>query len=146
MKGNTSWKAGSAEKYEAGGGIELLNNKIDISATNTSAGITFSFKVKNNDLGTDSYLTNQIGYTFDKNHKLEFKTRKNKKTNLKEFYNLIYEYKNDCLVAAIEYNKDYYSDRDLKPNEELFFSLTIVPFSKISSPNTKQWKNWNHLN
>ena len=99
---------------------------------------SFEFLEENNELGNDSYLTNQIGYTFDKNHKLEFKTRKNKKTNLKEFYNLIYEYKNDCLVAAIEYNKDYYSDRDIKPNEELFFSLTIVPFATISSPNTKQ--------
>ena len=73
-----------------------------------------------------------------RNHKLEFKTRENRKTNLKEFYNLIYEYKNDCLIAAIEYNKDYYSDRDVKPNEELFFSLTIVPFITFSSPNTKQ--------
>ena len=69
---------------------------------------------------------------------MEFKTRKNKKTDLKEFYNLIYEYKNDCLIAAIEYNKDYYSDRDIKPAEELFFSLTIVPFATISSPNTKK--------
>jgi len=41
-------------------------------------------------------------------------------------------------VAAVEYNKDYYSDRDVKPTEELFFSLTIVPFSTFSSPNTKQ--------
>ena len=29
--------------------------------------------------------------------------------------------KNDCLVASLEYNKDYYTDRDLKPNEELIF-------------------------
>ena len=99
---------------------------------------SFEFLEENNELGSESYLTNEIGYTFDKNHKLEFKTRKNKKTNLKEFYNLIYEYKNDCLVAGVEYNKDYYSDRDIKPNEELFFSITIVPFSTFASPNTKQ--------
>ena len=90
-------------------------------------------------MGSESYLSNSIGYTFDKNNKLKFETRKNKKTNLTEFYNLIYEYKNDCLVAAVEYNKDYYSDGDMEPSEELFFSLTIVPFSKISSPNNKQW-------
>jgi LPS-assembly protein len=53
---------------------------------------------------------------------------------MKEFYNLIYQYENDCLVAAIEYNKDYYSDRDLKPTEELFLSITIVPFASIGSP------------
>ena len=58
VKGNTSGKAGSAEKYEAGGGIELLGNKIDITDTNTNAGITFSFKVKNNDLGTGNMKMN----------------------------------------------------------------------------------------
>jgi len=99
---------------------------------------SFEFLEEKNELGSESYLSNSIGYDFNKNNKLKFKTRKNKKTDLTEFYNLIYEYKNDCLVAAIEYNKDYYSDRDIEPTEELFFSLTIVPFSKISSPNTKQ--------
>jgi len=58
VKGNNSGKAGSAEKYEAGGGIELLNNKIDITDTNSNAGITFSFKVKNNDLGTGTMKMN----------------------------------------------------------------------------------------
>ena len=53
---------------------------------------------------------------------------------MKEINNLIYQYENDCLVAAIEYNKDYYSDRDLKPTEELFLSITIVPFASIGSP------------
>ena len=99
---------------------------------------SFEFLEENNELGSESYLTNNIGYDFNESNKLKFKTRKNKKTNLTEFYNLIYEYKNDCLVAAVEYNKDYYSDRDVKPTEELFFSITIVPFSTISSPNTKQ--------
>ena len=123
-----------------------LDNSLDTSNYNfVKSTITinnfvtsFEFLEENNELGSESYLTNKIGYNLDKNNKLEFKTRKNKKTNLTEFYNLIYEYKNDCLVAAVEYNKDYYSDRDIEPTEELFFSVTIVPFSKISSPNTKQ--------
>ena len=131
-----------------------LDNSLDTSNYNfVKSTITinnfvtsFEFLEENNELGSDSYLANKIGYNFDKGNKLEFKTRKNKKTNLTEFYNLIYEYKNDCLVAAVEYNKNYYTDRDIEPTEELFFSLTIVPFSKISSPNTKQWKSWSHLN
>ena len=49
----------------------------------------------------------------------------------------MYEYKNDCLAASIEYNKDYYSDRDIKPEENLFFKLTIIPFGQTSSPNLK---------
>ena len=39
---------------------------------------------------------------------LLFETRQNRKINLTEYYNLIYEYKNDCLVAGITYKKTYY--------------------------------------
>ena len=52
-----------------------------------------------------------------------------------EFYNLVYQYENDCLKAALEYNKQFYNDDDIKPEEELFFSITIIPFSKMNSKN-----------
>ena len=45
----------------------------------------------------------------------------------------MYQYKNDCLAASIEYNKDFYSDRELKPDESISFKLTI-PFAEVSSP------------
>jgi LPS-assembly protein len=48
-----------------------------------------------------------------------------------EYYNLIYEYKNDCLIAGITYNKTYYSDRDLKPVEDLMFKLTLIPITSV---------------
>ena len=76
-------------------------------------------------------------FNIDADKNLIFETRKNKKTKLTEFYNLVYQYTNDCLIAAIEYNKDYYSDRDLKPEENIFFKLTIIPFGQTSSPNLK---------
>ena len=95
---------------------------------------SFEFLEENNEIGSDSYLSNETSYSFNTSNKLLFRQRTNRKTNLKEFYNLVYQYENDCLVASIEYNKDYYSDRDLKPTEELFFSLTIVPFANIGSP------------
>ena len=41
-----------------------------------------------------------------------------------DYYNLIYEYENDCLTAAIEYNKNYYSDGTLKPDENILFSIS----------------------
>ena len=40
----------------------------------------------------------------------------------------MYQYKNDCLTASLEYNKEYYNDRDLKPNESIGVRLTIIPF------------------
>jgi LPS-assembly protein len=65
-------------------------------------------------------------------HNLSFSTRRNRKINLTEYYDLIYEYKNDCLVAGIKYKKNYYNDADIKPVEELFFSITIVPLGTFS--------------
>ena len=92
------------------------------------------------EVGSESYLFNETSYNFNGANSLKYRTRRNKKTDLTEYYNLIYEYKNDCLTAAIQYNKDYYSDKDLRPNEEIFFSISIVPFSKINSPSKRKWE------
>ena len=98
---------------------------------------SFEFLEENNEIGSDSYLSSNLKYLFSKNNSILYNTRRNRKTNLTEYYNLIYEYKNDCLVAAIEYNKNYYQDRDLKPSEDIFFSITITPFTSINSPNLR---------
>ena len=93
----------------------------------------FEYLNENNTLGKNSFLSNKTSYNIDNSNSLSFETRENKKTQLTEFYNLVYQYRNDCLIAAIEYNKDYYSDRDLKPSEDIFFRLTIVPFGQTKS-------------
>ena len=55
-----------------------------------------------------------------------------------EYYNMVYQYKNDCLAASIEYQKEYYNDRDIRPKESIFLKLSIIPFGETSSPNLKQ--------
>ena len=92
---------------------------------------------ENNTNAKNSYIQNKSTYSLDDNNSLSFSTRKNKSTDLTEYYNFMYQYKNDCLAASIEYNKDYYSDRDLKPDESVFFKLTIIPFGESSTPNLK---------
>ena len=99
---------------------------------------TFEFLQEDDEIGTENYYSNEMKMILNKSNSLKYRTRRNKKTDLTEYYNLIYEYKNDCLTAAIQYNKDYYSDKDLKPNEEIFFSISIVPFSSINSPSKRK--------
>ena len=48
----------------------------------------------------------------------QFSGTKNLDKGISEYYNLIYEYQNDCLSAAVEYNKTFYSDGDLKPQNK----------------------------
>jgi len=113
---------------------ELLGTELKINNFVT----TFEYLNENNSVTDTSYFSNKskIGNS-DNSKSIGFSTRKNIETNLTEFYNLIYEYRNDCLVAALEYNKDYYSDGALEPEENIFFKLTIMPFGQTSSPNLK---------
>ena len=97
----------------------------------------FSYLNDNNSTFKNSYLQNKTNFKFNENNSLIFKTRENKEKSFTEFYNLIYQYQNDCLTAGIEYNKEYYNDQDLKPSENLFFKISIIPFGGMNSPNLK---------
>ncbi len=121
----------------------IKNNLSDVDYQNLIA----EFKVNNlvttfdylneNDSSNNSYLNNTTTYFIDKSNSLMFSTRENKTSDLTEYYNFMYQYKNDCLAASIEYNKDYYSDRDIKPEESIFFKLTIIPLGETVSPDLK---------
>ena len=83
-------------------------------------------------LGNTNLIANTTKYSLNEYNSLAFETRRNREIGLTEYYDLVYEYKNDCLVAGIKYRKDYYKDADIIPKEELFFSITIVPFYTFS--------------
>ena len=70
-------------------------------------------------------------FNFDKQNFISFRTRENREKNLTEYYDLIYEYKNDCLTAGIKYNKTYDQDRDLQPTEDFMFSIKLVPLTGV---------------
>ncbi len=98
---------------------------------------TFDYLNENNTSDKNSYLLSKFDYKMNDSNKISFATRENKTTDLVEYYNFMYQYKNDCLAASIEYNKDYYNDRDVKPEENIFLKLTIIPFGETSSPDLK---------
>ena len=83
-----------------------------------------------------SYISNETKFNINKNYSLGFSTNKNLDQNLTEYYDIIYEYKNDCLTAALEYKKTFYRDSDIEPAENLFFSIKIIPFGDINSPSS----------
>ena len=120
----------SLDKKLSRSNYNLIKTNLNINNFVTS----FEFLEEDNYLNEDSYLTNKTKLNIDNNKSIGFGTSKNLDQNITNYYNLIYEYENDCLTAAIEYNKSYYVDRDLRPEENLLFSIKIIPFGKISSP------------
>ena len=111
--------------------------KLDTAIRINKLTTTFGYLNESNGNINESYVSNTSTFKVNNNNNLTFDIRKNKETNLTEFYNLIYQYRNDCLIAAIEYNKDYYNAGSLKPKEDIFFKFTVIPFGKTSSPNLK---------
>jgi LPS-assembly protein len=105
-----------------------LTAKINLDKFSTE----FNFLEERGIIGQSNVVTSTSEYNFYEYNSISFGTRRNRNLNLTEYYDLIYEYKNDCLIADIKYRKDYYKDLDIIPKEELFFSLTIIPFYTFS--------------
>ena len=89
----------------------------------------FNFLEESGEMGSSNFLENETNFQFDEQNFITFKTRRNRKLNLTEYYDLVYEYKNDCLSAGIKYKKTYYEDRELKPSENLFFTISLIPLT-----------------
>jgi len=92
----------------------------------------FSYLEERGVIGKTHTMENTTTFNFDDQNVISFNTRINRELDLTEYYDLVYEYKNDCLAASIKYKKNYYNDADIKPVEELFFTLTIVPLGTFS--------------
>ncbi len=92
---------------------------------------TFNYVEENGAIGSTNILENVTTFNFDEQNFITFRTRENRKIDLTEYYDLIYEYRNDCLTAGIKYNKTFYKDRDLEPTEDFMLSIKLVPLSGI---------------
>ena len=108
---------------------EISYNDINTTLSTKNFTTTFNFIKELSDIGDQNFLKNTTSYKFNDQNYLKFNTRRNRKLNLTEFYDLVYEYNNDCLTAGIKYKKTYYEDRDLKPTEDLLFTITLFPLT-----------------
>jgi LPS-assembly protein len=107
----------------------INSNEIETEISINNFITTFNFIEQRNEIGSTHLLSNVTEYQINKSTSLKFSTRRNKELNLTEYYNLSYEYKNDCLIAALKFNKSFYQDNDLKPSEDLFFSISLIPLT-----------------
>ncbi len=108
---------------------EIKYNDINATLSLNNFVSTFNFIKEVGEMGDENFIKNTTSYEINDQNQISFNTRRNRKINLTEFYDLVYEYKNDCLIAGIKYKKTYYEDRDLKPIEDLLFTVTLFPIT-----------------
>jgi LPS-assembly protein len=91
----------------------------------------FNFTEDNGKMGDSNYWSNETTINFKEDNYLTFKTRRNRKISFTEYYDLVYQYKNDCLTAGLTFKKSYYADRDVRAKEDLMFTITFFPITQF---------------
>ena len=85
-------------------------------------------------IGNNEYIKAGINIGSDNSGIFSFKTKKNLIKDSSEYYDLSYEYINDCLRAGLVYRREFYEDSELETENSLMFKITLIPFGSINAP------------
>ena len=111
--------------------LEGIN--LDLSINNFLT--NFYYYTTDNELGNNETISNKTVINIDKENKFTFNSTKDLMNDFTEFYNLIYSYETDCISLNLNYNKSFYKDGNLKPNESISFLIKIIPFTELGVNN-----------
>ena len=100
--------------------------------------IDFNYLKESKHIGDQEYFGSRIDFAKSDNGLFTFETKRNLVTDSSEFYNLSYEYINDCLRAGLVYRREFYADSEIEPENSLMFKITLTPFGNINSPSFTQ--------
>ena len=109
-------------------------NEIGMGYNDGPLKIDFNYLSEKKHIGDQDYFKTQISLKNKDKGLLNFSTKRNLITNSSEFYDLSYEYLNDCLRAGLVYRREFYNDSEIEPEDSLMFKLTLVPFGSLDSP------------
>jgi LPS-assembly protein len=93
----------------------------------------FDYIQEKKHVGNNEYFKAKADFKY-RDGILSFGTKRSLITNSSEYYDLSYEYFNDCLRAGLVYRREFYNDSEIEAENSLMFKITLVPFGKISSP------------
>ena len=117
---------------------ELNYNDIGTSINFGPSKVDFSYLQEQKHIGDQEYFKTKININNKENGLFSFETKRNLITNSSDFYNLSYEYINDCLRAGLVYRREFYNDSELEPENSLMFKITLTPFGNIETPSFSQ--------
>ena len=96
----------------------------------TSSEINFNFYEKNSHIGNERYAKANLASYITDSTKLKIETDRNLKTDLTNSHKLGIENENECIRYGFYLQKNYSSDKDLKPATSVYFGVTLLPFGE----------------
>ena len=94
----------------------------------------FNYLQERKHIGDQEYFKTNLEYSKSENSIFSVAAKRNLVSDSFEYYNLSYEYLNDCLRAGLVYRREFYSDSEIEPEHSLLFKVTLIPFGDIEGP------------
>ena len=112
---------------------KLNYNEISTNINYNKAKFNIGYLQERNHIGNQEFVQSNASFGLSNSSEINFSTKRNLLTSSAEFYNLSYNYLNDCLRAGIGYRREFYTDRDVEPSNTLMFTISIIPFAEIDT-------------
>jgi len=109
-------------------------NEVSVDYINDNFKFNINFLEEEKKSGDNEYIRTSIKYNQGNSGVLTFGNKRNLITNSSEFYDLSYEYINDCLRAGLYYRREFYNDSELEAENSLMFKITLSSFGSVNSP------------
>ena len=109
-------------------------NEVSVDYINDNFKFNINFLEEEKKSEDNEYIKTSIKYNQGNSGILTFGNKRNLITNSSEFYNLSYEYINDCLRAGLYYRREFYNDSELEAENSLMFKITLSNFGGVNSP------------
>jgi LPS-assembly protein len=106
----------------------IYYNDLNVKTFLKQGEINFNFYEKNSHIGNERYAKANLTSYLTDNTKLTISTDRNLKTDLTNSHKLGIENENECIRYGFYVQKNYSSDKDLKPATSVFFGVTLLPF------------------
>ena len=118
----------------------LLKNEIITSLNNDNNNLSFSF-YEENKIGNKHYLETKYQRKFEDNLSFSMGLRKNLQEDFTERNFIETNYESDCLKIGLTLSKRFYQDEELRPSNNLTFSIVLKPFGSPVAPDLSSFLN-----
>ena len=135
---SSNYKLNDKLELKYNGAIDQNYNDINYSDIGAKINLNpikvdFNYLEENKHIGNQKYFKTKLSYAKE-NAELSFNNKRNLITNSSEYYDLSYEYLNDCLRAGLVFRREFYRDSEIEPEDSLMFKITLIPFGNIDTP------------
>ena len=100
---------------------------------NNSGEVNLNYYEKNKYIGSQRYAKANLVSNLSNSTKLKLETDRNLKTNLTNSHKLSVEDENECIRYGFYFQRNYSSDKDLKPSTSVMFGVTLLPFGESTN-------------